>query len=152
MSHVAAVELEILDLQALKATAERLGFEFVEGQKNFKWYGRWLDDWRNTSRAASSQGFDPKAFGQCEHAIRIKGADQYQYEIGVVKSPTGKGYSLIYDSWGMYGQRLEQMGGVGMVKFKQPYAVEVAKRKLIKQGYKVKEIVREGKIRLHAHN
>lgn len=149
MSHVAAVELEILDLKALKATAERLGFEFIEGQKTFKWYGRWLNDWRDQTRAAAYKGFDPSKFGHCEHAIRIKGGSAY--EIGVVHSPTGKGYELIYDAYGSAGAQLEMLGGKGMEKFKQPYAVEVARRKLIKQGYKVKEIQKDGRIRLQAH-
>jgi len=152
MSHVAAVQLEILDLKALKATAERLGFEFVENKKNFKWYGRWLNDWRDNTRAAALQGFDPKTFGTCEHVIRIPGGDVHQYEIGVVKARSGNGYELIYDAFGAYGAKLEQMGGQGMVKFKQPYGIEVAKRLLIKKGYRVNEIVKDGRIRLQAVN
>ncbi len=33
MSHVSKIELEIKDLEALKAACQRLGFKFREGQK-----------------------------------------------------------------------------------------------------------------------
>ena len=39
MSHVATVEVQITDLDALKAACEKLGLEFVEEKTEFRWYG-----------------------------------------------------------------------------------------------------------------
>ena len=75
---------------------------------------------------------DSNTFGTCEHAITFAGID---YEIGVVKD--GESYELIYDT---YGGALEQKLGVGLPKLKQGYGVEVTKRQLSRQGYRVTTI------------
>ena len=41
MSHIAQIELEIKDLEVLKAACTRLGFEFLENKHTFAWYGVW---------------------------------------------------------------------------------------------------------------
>jgi hypothetical protein len=45
MSHIATVEVQIKDLDCLAKAAERCGLEFKKDQKNFRWYGRWMNDY-----------------------------------------------------------------------------------------------------------
>ena len=143
MSHVADVQLQIKDLDALKTAVEALGATFVQGQKSFKWYGRFMNDW--SSQRAASNRHDAKDFGKCEHAITVDGV---KYEIGVVK--TDDGYSLLYDSWGP-GAGLEKKFGVGMPKLKQSYSTEVSRRELKRKGYRVTTINNaDGSVKLKA--
>ena len=143
MSHVADVQLEIKDLNALKAAVESLGATFVEGQQTFKWFGMFMNDW-NSNRAASNR-HDAKNFGKCVHVIKVEGVE---YEIGVAK--TADGYSLLYDSWGP-GRGLEKKFGVGMPKLKQSYSTEVSRRELKRKGYRVTTINNaDGSVQLKA--
>lgn len=130
MSHIADVQMQIKDLDALRSAVEALGGKLVLGQKTHRWFGKFLNDW-NSERAAVNRR-DSNTFGTCEHAITFKGID---YEIGVVKD--GESYELIYDT---YGGALEQKLGVGLPKLKQGYGVEVTKRQLSRQGYRVTTI------------
>ncbi len=133
MSHVASVELEIDDLGSLKEAAKALGLEFVDGQTTYKWYGRFMNDYSGAD-AAHLKGIDPKEYGKCLHAMRIPGNDR-SYEVGVIKSPTGKGYTLVWDFW---------QGGFGLQKaigkdgglLKQNYAVMRAKKEMLRKGYR----------------
>ncbi len=126
MSHVSAIELEIKDLDALKAVCDRLGFTFVEGQTSYKWWGHWVGDY------PLPQGFTKEDLGKCSHAIRVPGAT---YEIGVVNK-NGK-TTLLWDFYHTGG--LETKIGKGGGKLKQAYAVEAAKRAAKKAGYRVQE-------------
>lgn len=136
MSHVATIDLEIKDLGALKAACERLGYQWKEGQKNYKWYGRWVGDY------PMPQGFKVKELGHCEHAISVPGAS---YEIGVV-TRNGK-TTLLWDFY--YSGGLEKVVGKGGGKLKQAYAVAATARAARKAGYSCYESVDEqGKIQL----
>lgn len=152
MSHVANVEIEVKDLDALIKACKQLGLEFVQDQKTYKWYGRFLNDW-HSKEAAANQGFDPKTFGHCEHAIRVPpGHPAYRqgaYEVGVVKRQDGKpGYTLIYDVYGQ-SDSLEKAIGNRAAKIKQEYAAQVATRQAQKQGFRVRRVVgTDGKVRL----
>jgi hypothetical protein len=126
MSHVTDVKLTIKDLDAVEEACEALGLELVREKKTFEWYGRWVNDFRGAT-AAVDQGFDPATFGQCEHAIRIKGAAKGSYEIGLVKDPSGDGYRLLYDAWGN-GQNLERAAGKGLNRLRHEYAVAQARK------------------------
>ena len=44
MSHVSKIELVIHSLDDLKDACQKLGFQFMENQKSYKWYGRWVGD------------------------------------------------------------------------------------------------------------
>lgn len=135
MSHVASVDVEVRDLDALRAAADRLGFEFREGQRTYKWFGRFLNDWRS-SRSAVSKGVDPATFGTCDHALRIKGAGDSQYEVGVTAMPDGT-YRLVYDSWSGGGQAIERLAGVDCVRLQGEVAAEQATRFAQRRGYRV---------------
>jgi hypothetical protein len=135
MSHVSCIDVVIKDLDALKRVAEELGLEFVEGQKTYKWYGRWVKDY-NANDAAYKHGIDPGQYGSCDHVLRIPG-NPSAYEVGVVK--TADGYKLIWDFWaGGYGLR-DKIGSKGE-KLIQGYSKEVACKALAKKGLKVKSV------------
>lgn len=102
MSHVIAMKLEVQDLDALAAACEAVNCELVRGQETFRWFGSWVNDY-HAENAAYRNGFDPKNYGKCVHAIRCKGMNAY--EIGVCENPNGEGFTLVYDNW---------MGGIGL--------------------------------------
>lgn len=131
MSHVATVELEVRDLGALRAACASVGLEFREGQRTFRWFGKFLNDYKGTD-AAFRSGIDPKDYGKCEHAIGVAG-QPHAYEIGLVRKPNGA-YALAWDFWrGGYG--LEAVAGKGCVNLVRAYAGEVARRALLPKGY-----------------
>jgi hypothetical protein len=138
MSHVAEIEIQITDLAALAAACRRLGFVFREGQKTYRWYGRWEGDY------PLPEGFSQEDLGKCDHAIQVPGAD---YEVGVVKARQGMGYRLLWDFWSQ-GGLTERLGGKAK-KLVQAYGVEKAKREARKQGFSVYETTRkDGSVRL----
>lgn len=147
MSHVAAVECAVTDLDVLRVAGERLGLEFAEGQRTHKWYGTWLNDW-HSPRAASNKGVDPKTFGTCDHALRIKGAQPgARYEIGVTAQDNGT-YRLVYDNYGQ-GHELERLAGVDLVNLRNEVAAETTERFAASRGYRVEREQTAQQIRLH---
>jgi|SRR6266853_1146947 len=146
MSHVATVEVEIRDLDALRAACAAAGLEFREGQRTFRWYGRWVKDY-NGQDAAFRAGIDPKDYGKCEHAIGVPGNAQ-AYEIGVVKKPGG-GYLLAWDFF-MGGYGLEKVAGKGCLNLVRSYVGQVAQRTLRRQGYTLgaKRMLADGSVEL----
>lgn len=146
MSHVAKIEIEINDLECLKEAAAEIGLEFRTDQKNYRWYGRWMADY-NSDNAAYRQGIDPSEYGKCDHAIGIP-KNKDAYEVGVCKSKTGNGYSLVWDFWqGGYG--LENVAGKDCHKLLQKYSEKVAVKALSKNARKTEQWVDElGNVRI----
>ena len=140
MSHVAHIDLHVTDIPALRVACKKLGLEFLDGQTEYKWYGRWMNDY-NAEQAAVSQGFDPQQFGKnAVHVIGIQG-NQTAYQVGVVPRVDGKpGYSLLYDNY-CGGMGLEKVIGKGAGLLKQQYSLQVAKKAAVKKGYRVQESV-----------
>jgi hypothetical protein len=132
MSHVSEIELKILSLDALKAACARLGLEFVEGQKTYKWYGTWVGDY------PKPEWVKLEDLGKCQHAIKVPGAS---YEIGIVEHQ-GE-IKLLWDFYftGGLEAKLGKSGG----RLIQAYSVEQAKRTARKAGYFVKEKVEENR-------
>jgi len=126
MSHVSTIDLEIKDLGALKAACGRLGYQWKEGQKTYRWYGRWIGDY------PMPQGFKMEDLGHCEHAISVPGAS---YEIGVV-TKNGK-TTLLWDFFSSGG--LQGVIGENGGKLKQAYATEATRRAARRAGYQVTE-------------
>jgi hypothetical protein len=126
MSHVAKIEIEILDLKSLRQACGRLGLEFMEGQTAYAWFGESIGDY------PLPVGFTVADLGKCDHAIKVPGAE---YEIGVVHR-NGK-YALLWDSWISGG--LERVLGAGAGKLKQAYAVVKTICEAKRKGYMVKE-------------
>lgn len=139
MSHVAGVELCVkeTELDAFEAAANECGFELHRGVKTYDWYGRFLNDWSDRSRAAVFQGYDPSQYGKCDHELRLKGSTKGDgnYSIGLVRRKDGTGYDLLYDVFGV-GSKLTQAGGDQMSKLKGSYAAAVSERHLRMQGYR----------------
>ena len=67
MSHISKIELVIQSLADLKEACRQLGFEFIENQKTFKWYGRWVGD------TPIPEGINIEDIGKCDHAIKVSG-------------------------------------------------------------------------------
>ena len=147
MSHVATIEVDIKDLQALKAACEELGLEFREGQKAYRCWGtnKTLSDLeryqRISGKALMPEGWTLSEMGQCEHAITLKGG-MAQYEIGLATRRDGKaGYQLLCDLSG--ARWVTDMLGEKFEKLRQGYAVEVAVRAAKRAGFRVvKKVVR----------
>ncbi len=133
MSHVANVDLEIDDLGSLKEAAKAIGLEFMDGQTTFKWFGRFMNDY-NGQNAAHLHGINPKDYGKCLHAIRIPGNDK-AYEIGVIKNPNGKGFTLVWDFW-QKGFGLQDVIGKDGGLLKQSYTIMRAKKEMLRKGYR----------------
>lgn len=129
MSHVESCRTAITDLTALKAACTRMGVEFVENTKTYRWWGRSVGDYPIPA------GFTAKDLGHCDHVIRVPGVG---YEVGVVKNKSGKGYTLLYDFYGQ-GQGLLEKFGKGLTKLADAYSVEVLKAKALAQGYFAEE-------------
>lgn len=102
MSHVVSVNVVVKDLTALEQACKELGLQFMRGQTTQKYYS-------GTST--------------CLHAIKVPGTD---WEIGLLKAKTGKGFELAYDNYGPSGQTIAKMLGNGLEKLKQGYAVAKA--------------------------
>lgn len=126
MSHVSQIELKIKSLDALKAACTRLGLQWMEGQKTYRWYGRFMGDY------PLPEGVKVEDLGKCHHAIKVPGAT---YEIGVVEKQ-GE-YVLMWDFYSSGG--LERVLGQGGGKLKQAYSVEQTKLVARRAGYKVQE-------------
>lgn len=142
MSHVATVDVQITNLDDLRAACQRLGLEFVEGQQTYRWYGRHVGDY------PLPEGFAASDLGKCEHAIRIPG-NASAYEVGVVRRRDGKpGWSLMWDFYaGGYG--LEKFVGNDCGLLRQSYATVAAVRTARQQGFQVQErTLASGEIKL----
>lgn len=129
MSHVCKISVEVNDLESLQKAAEDLGMEFVEGQKQYRWFGRYVGDY------PLPQGFSKHDLGKCDHALRIPG-DQGAYEVGVCKARDGSNrYELLWDFWAG-GKGLQSKIGKNGERLAQHYSSRVA-RKHIPQGFRV---------------
>ena len=126
MSHIAKIELEIRDLQSLKDACKKLGFHFMENQKHYRWYGKWVGN------QPLPDGISEDDLGKCNHAIHIPAA---VFEIGIVKKENS--YQLIWYSW--IGGGLQKAIGKDAGVLKQTYAIESVKRAARKKGYRLIE-------------
>jgi hypothetical protein len=151
MSHVAQIELEIKDLDALETVCTELGLELVRDQRTYNWYGRSVGD------SALPVGFAKEELGTCEHAIRIKGSkhvgaanSRMPYEIGLARCRDGRnGYVMLWDTWMGGNGLVEKVGGEKATKLRQGYGVEVAVRQMKRDGHRfVKKEMKDGKATL----
>jgi hypothetical protein len=125
MSHCSRIEVEIHSLEALKKACKKLGFQFMEGQKTYQWFGRYMGDW------PLPDGYTREELGACEHAIKVPGA---AYEVGVIKSRQKPGsYELIWDFWS--GGGLVPILGTEGENLIESYTIEQTKLTAKNQGY-----------------
>lgn len=129
------MKLKVKDLDALEESADALGGELRRGQKTHAWYGRFMNDSRSYGE------HDPKDFGKCEHAIRLKNHQAGDYEIGVVKAKDGEGFELLVDTWGPGQKLVTAFGGPQLHGLRREYAASVATKRanatLARKGYRV---------------
>ena len=135
MSHISKIELVIQSLTDLKEACRQLGFEFVENQKSFKWYGRWVGD------TPIPEGVKIEDIGKCDHAIRVPGCT---YEVGIIKR--GEHYILLWDYYSAGG--LEPKIGPNAGKLKQAYTVARVRKKARIKGYRIREKKMDQGVRL----
>lgn len=139
MSHVATIEIEITNLQDLKAAVAELGLEWAEGQQLYNWYGEHVGDYPLPA------GFAIEDLGRCEHAIKLGLQDRAEayarhgvmpYEIGVVRRRDGKpGWALLWDFFaGGFG--LEDKIGKDAGRLKQAIATAASIRTMQAQGWR----------------
>jgi len=107
MSHMAAIELHVTDIDDLETACQALGLRLDRGRSTWRWFGSWVNDYHAADAAYLAAGIDPKEYGKCaDHVITIPG-DNTCYEIGVVRRRDGKpGWVLLYDFWGSSGSRM----------------------------------------------
>lgn len=152
MSHVTDVKMRVRDIGALREAAEACGLELREGQTTYAWWGQFVGD----SNAYGQH--DPKDFGKCEHALRVKGTNPRNgssgpWEIGVVKAKDGDGFDLLYDRYGNAGRALEQHVGDSAKRLKREYSAAMATRRakatVVRRGFTLqREDLLGGRIRL----
>ncbi|MBF0397346.1 MAG: DUF1257 domain-containing protein [Desulfobacterales bacterium] len=135
MSHISKIEVQIKSLEDLKEACQQLGFQFMENQQNFKWYGEWIGD------SPLPEGMKVEDIGKCDHAIRIKGCD---YEIGVIKRDNH--YQLFWDNW--YRGGLKKAIGKDAGVIKQAYSTAKIRKEAKLKGYKVIQKKLDQNIRL----
>lgn len=146
MSHVVSFAIEITDIDAAKKACAELGLVFKEGQKSYKWYGRWVNDY-DAADAAYKFGIDPKDYGKCDHAIQVPGSN---YEIGLIRNPATGGYKVIFDFYGQNGKIIQAAIGQNGEKLIQYYGLNKAQSALAEKGLKTqRQTGQDGKIHLH---
>lgn len=148
MSHVTTISVKILDLRALKAAIKEFGAEWIEGKREYNWWGISVGD------TPLPEGMTKDMLGKCDHVIKLPGAN---YEIGVVKMPGGH-YTLAYDSYNYGsgpnnvpadGQKLLNKFGDGLKKLVQTYAVCKATLEAKAKGWMVnKQTLANGTVKL----
>lgn len=140
MSHIETVSVIIKDLESLKKACQVLGVNWNEGKKTYAWYGR------HVGSEPIPFGFQQEDLGKCEHVISVP---KVGYEVGVVRTPDGSGYTLLYDFYGP-GQGLLHKFGKGLVNLVDRYTAETLKKQARMRGYSCKETIKDGKIHLTA--
>lgn len=141
MSHVVAhPDVCFSDFDALSAACEELGLEFRSGQKTWKYWGSWANDYHQQD-AAYKHGIKPEDYGKGDHAISVKG-DNTAYEIGLVSNPKADGsFMPVYDFYGAYGQKIQAKAGKNLEKLKGKYAEHAIRNQASKQGHAVRKVI-----------
>jgi hypothetical protein len=137
VSHIATVEVEFRDMDALAKACVKCGVELRQDQKTFRWYNDQVSS--------------------CDAAIVHP--SKFAFEIGVHKTETGLRIEFDPHNRGKkYGPNTgpgmqdavafeDNFRGLG--KLQQAYAVEVARKQAKRQGFSVREQVQaDGRVKL----
>jgi hypothetical protein len=137
MSHVDLMKCEVKSLNALTKAVERLGGEFREGQKKFKWFGRSVGDYPLPT------GYTSRDMGHCEHALHFANCD---YEVGVVPDKEKDGqWQLMADFWSSGG--LSRVIGDKGWKLNQALVMEQSQEAARCRGKAYQEIQMDDRVR-----
>lgn len=127
MSHISTIEVRITDLDAFEAACRECGVELRREQKRFKNYGG-----RNSP---------------CEMAVVLPGNER-AFELGLVKSEDGDGYTIQMDNW-QQGYGMNDKVGRDACTLRQLYGVHAATAAAEKLHMKVQRTqLADGSIRL----
>ena len=126
MSHVIKTKMEYRDFNAILQAGADCGLVFHEGQREYRWYGRFMGDY------ALPEGMTADMLGRCDHAMGIPG-DSFAYEVGITTRPSG-GFDVLYDFWSG-GKGLEDKIGIQGIKFRERYAIHAAQNAVEALGY-----------------
>lgn len=140
MSHVVDCDIVIKDLPAFKEACKEIGLEFRENQKNWRWYGQWMNDY-DAEDAAYKAGIKPEDYGKCVHAAGVPN-DNSAYELGLVPNPHGEGFCMVFDFYGHEGGKLQKVIGEAGAKLKTEYSLKVLDKQSKKRGYKIGNVKR----------
>lgn len=147
MSHVCSVAVEITDLDAFADACKELGGEYLPEENNWRWYGKWLDDFA-AKDAAYKNGIKPEVYGKADAGVaKFAGCD---WDVGLYKHPTKAGVFVpVFDTYAD-GHGLTKLLGKRLETLKTEYAAAVARKTLRHQGWIVKRTVDEktGRLRL----
>lgn len=115
MSHISTISTEnlVFDLGTIKDLCKRMGWNFMENQKSYAWYGKYMGD------SPIPEGMTPEDYGKCDHAISVPGAN---YEIGLVEDKEKGGYRVVADFWS--GGGLDKILGEQGEVFAQEYNMQ----------------------------
>lgn len=148
--HVVTVDIEMTDLNAIKAACQRLGWKFCEGQQEYRWWGHWVDDSpvprhlftdeAEYKRVVNMPKHERKEhmnglLGKCAHAIKVPGCS---YEIGILD----QGNKLV-PIWDWVAHDLHTAIGQKGGTLVQAYAVEKAKLEAMANCHSFTETVDE---------
>ena len=141
MSHVAKILTRIRDLDALEKACQSCGLVLHRGQKNYRWYGSWQNDY-SAEDAAYRHGVKPEDYGKCEHAISVPGNKQ-AYEVGLVRDPEdSEAFFLIWDFYaGGHGLQQHLGGPKDCNKLLDQYNKEVVVATAQRNGFSIAEEV-----------
>lgn len=132
MSHVATINLQFSDLDALGKAANDCGLELERDAKSFTYY-----------------------MGQtapCVHRLSLKNAPAGTGQIGIrYTDAQQRTYQPAYDSYGAGARLANACGGQELPKLKQRYAAHVSVAELRRKGYSPRIIDQEdGTVRVTA--
>lgn len=160
MSHIATVDVQIRDIDALDRACQRLGLELRRNQTTYKWWGNTGPradlnvDQLTTAIRRFDMTFERPDFldaedwrsGQCLHAIGLPGSE-HGFEIGITRAPDGT-LRLLGDLTMLAPDFSNKVGGAACGLLCQRYSVEVAKRTQQLKGYLVLERVVDGQLQV----
>lgn len=127
MSHISSIEVKITDLDAFEAACRECGVELRRQQRTFRNFG---------GRQSP-----------CEMAVVLPG-NRDAYELGLVKTADGKGYSIQMDNW-QQGFGMNAKVGNDACTLRQMYGVHAATAAARKQGMTInRQQLPDGSIRL----
>ncbi|MBI4090864.1 MAG: hypothetical protein HY422_02470 [Candidatus Komeilibacteria bacterium] len=124
ISHVTKVDIEIRDLDAMKAACEKRGLQLRRDQKTYRWWGHSVGDYPIPA------GMTAADLGKCSHAIHLNDAS---YEIGLVAQTDGS-YRMVYDFYGQ-ANLLAAVGGQKCDGLVGDYTIEAARNAAMAQGW-----------------
>jgi len=129
--------MAIKDLAAFAKAVELLGGTYHPAKTKWRWFGTWVQDY-NEGDAAYKHGIDPKRYGTADAGVvTMPGCN---WDVGIYKHPTKPGvYVPVFDFFTGGHGLVKALGGQELQGLKIRYAAEVTKKKLRKNGYKVRE-------------